>query len=407
VATAWTEALDLLAPSLPAALRTHVEETVAALSAAVDGGAWAIKRQGGEALAAAVRALAADVGAGMGPSGKVTGLHAPTVTEAGVAVRRCVELAPFAAALAGKLTAGLAGRLFDGKESLVAALGELAARCPVVDAAATAAAIAPQATKATASPEYVAVALDALALLGASCDADTAVADGVAAAVVPAAVAVLTRFGRIAPSSDLAAKTAPPATTASASAGAGAPSLLGGRMDEDKESEKRAQVKAAAESQSVAVASAAVALGTAGLIGSDAGVHDGVVRALTAVVSAASGSGSMMEGLHAVRAAAFAFSRLTHRKDGSPDLDAPLRGLAEAVWRVAEGEERYPTVRVAALSAGAVALHAATTAWSCGDRGQDAVAALARRLLTSPDGRVSAAAAGVVAAAARVGGGKP
>jgi hypothetical protein len=400
VATAWGEALELLAPSLPAALRVFTDETVAALTAAVDGGAWAIKRQGGEALAVAVRALAADPpGLGMAPSGRVAGVPTPTTADSTLAVRRCTELAGHASTLADKLVAALSGRLFEGKESLVAALGELAARCPGVNATAAAGAIAAQAAKATATPEYVSAALDALALVGASCVPGSVEAGGVAAATLPATASVLARFGRV-------AAAAVPSAGAGAGGGAAtataAPSLLGGRMDEEKESEKRAQAKATAESQSLAVASAALALSAAGMVGGDVGALSSAVATLTAAVTAAGGSGSLVEGLHTTRAAAIAFARLAPHADTSRDLTAGLRGLAEAVWRVGEGEERYPSVRVAALAAGALALQlgGAEGGWGCGARGAEAVAALGRRLLVSPDGRVAAAAAAVVAGVA-------
>ena len=239
------------------------------------------------------------------PADTAAALYARCVTQHRSRLRLppCIELRPHACRLAALLLAAIPGRVWEGKESLVTALGELCARCPgplslLPDAAAAPPAGAAEAGTATAPAEAAAVSARSLLAAAIACLVSQTARDGAPLAYATASAQALALVCAAAPAADLealqatvlpalegvlrgrcgrsqlpsltagapdvadvsaAVNGAPPAAPAAATAAAPR-GVVGGRFNEATESEGRLAAKLAEADVSSLAAACALAL---------------------------------------------------------------------------------------------------------------------------------------------------
>lgn len=141
--TAWVDTWAMLAPSPPACVRLYMAEITQRVQLLLDTSAWVQKRQGAAALCAIVALLCDADNSVNVPDVPDTELLIPALDitpdvlmravnqhAARAAARECMELLPHADSLIAALVGSVGGRVWEGKHSLLTALGDVLCRCP-------------------------------------------------------------------------------------------------------------------------------------------------------------------------------------------------------------------------------------------------------------------------------------
>jgi hypothetical protein len=307
VRTAWQSAWGELVPAGIHGLRLYAAEICTTVATTLDASSWVQKRQGAMAVVTLIRSLpkgefimvtgdeiasatldalleftesafridvsdpqscrssailASEFGKHPGmPVDAVVGAFKRAAIERPAALRPlpCIEFMPHVDLLLPKLLSASGGQIWDGKESMLAALGEVVSRCPshfhtpagaeLLDRAIVV--LETQAQRASAPMSYTAVCVNALSAIYLAhpqiCKATPAIAT---------VNAVLTKYKRRAYGPALSANgSGDVASQTAASAG-----ILGTKMNEEKESERREAEREKASEEASTAASALLLL---------------------------------------------------------------------------------------------------------------------------------------------------